>query len=373
MLEWAKMLKNALRRGGFVAALAIGLMFLLPATGFTHSGGTDKNGCHAGSQPYHCHNGGGGSVTPPASSGPTAAEQAEIANAQTELAQAKANRDQSKPLALKLEDRLESAEEKSDRQRSSLEDLQDEVDRGREEAANLRAAHIADREDAAERIGFMKRANRVSQDDFVASRLLIVYAAAVFGGFLLFIIAKLVSALISGTAWRIATVLAGLLGSIALLGIARTVVSFSPGVLPAVGGGLLLSFVFMLARAWWMAATVPAAVTAVFLGFAGLVAIAAVVFAVTAAPPVAEQPAPEDQAMVEEAQSDPAAEELDQAQQVEAIAEELQPDIDELTNELDEVESKVEALAERTEAAKAKAQADAEAVQTASEELESLQ
>ncbi len=25
-----------------------------------HSGGTDENGCHAGSQPYHCHNGGGG-------------------------------------------------------------------------------------------------------------------------------------------------------------------------------------------------------------------------------------------------------------------------------------------------------------------------
>nr|WP_297404051.1 YHYH domain-containing protein [uncultured Marinobacter sp.] len=20
-----------------------------------HSGGTDKNGCHAGSKPYHCH------------------------------------------------------------------------------------------------------------------------------------------------------------------------------------------------------------------------------------------------------------------------------------------------------------------------------
>lgn len=23
-----------------------------------HSGGTDASGCHAGSQPYHCHNGG---------------------------------------------------------------------------------------------------------------------------------------------------------------------------------------------------------------------------------------------------------------------------------------------------------------------------
>jgi hypothetical protein len=29
-----------------------------------HSGGTDQYGCHAGSQPYHCHNGGTGSGLP---------------------------------------------------------------------------------------------------------------------------------------------------------------------------------------------------------------------------------------------------------------------------------------------------------------------
>jgi hypothetical protein len=23
---------------------------------FAHSGGTDSNGCHAGTKPYHCHN-----------------------------------------------------------------------------------------------------------------------------------------------------------------------------------------------------------------------------------------------------------------------------------------------------------------------------
>jgi hypothetical protein len=31
---------------------------------FAHSGGTDSNGCHAGSQPYHCHNSGDGNSTP---------------------------------------------------------------------------------------------------------------------------------------------------------------------------------------------------------------------------------------------------------------------------------------------------------------------
>jgi len=36
------------------------LTLLLSSTLYAHSGGTDSNGCHAGSQPYHCHGGGGG-------------------------------------------------------------------------------------------------------------------------------------------------------------------------------------------------------------------------------------------------------------------------------------------------------------------------
>ncbi len=28
---------------------------LVPPPALAHSGGTDANGCHAGSQPYHCH------------------------------------------------------------------------------------------------------------------------------------------------------------------------------------------------------------------------------------------------------------------------------------------------------------------------------
>ena len=35
------------------------LMTVIPAVGMGHSGGTDENGCHSGSQPYHCHNDGG--------------------------------------------------------------------------------------------------------------------------------------------------------------------------------------------------------------------------------------------------------------------------------------------------------------------------
>lgn len=43
---------------GFVIALMIFGLATNPA--FAHSGGTDAHGCHAGSQPYHCHNRKGG-------------------------------------------------------------------------------------------------------------------------------------------------------------------------------------------------------------------------------------------------------------------------------------------------------------------------
>lgn len=51
--------------------LSVGLvalsMAMHPLVLMAHSGGTDSNGCHSGSQPYHCHgggSGGGGEVDP---------------------------------------------------------------------------------------------------------------------------------------------------------------------------------------------------------------------------------------------------------------------------------------------------------------------
>ncbi len=37
-----------------IASILI-LSIMTTNVGFAHSGGTDSNGCHAGSQPYHCH------------------------------------------------------------------------------------------------------------------------------------------------------------------------------------------------------------------------------------------------------------------------------------------------------------------------------
>lgn len=38
-----------------IFALAIISVLSLASASFAHSGGTDANGCHGGSQPYHCH------------------------------------------------------------------------------------------------------------------------------------------------------------------------------------------------------------------------------------------------------------------------------------------------------------------------------
>ncbi|MFC0158883.1 YHYH domain-containing protein [Mameliella alba] len=50
----------------FQLSLSFCLFALGASPALAHSGGTDANGCHAGSQPYHCHNGGGSYSPPPA-------------------------------------------------------------------------------------------------------------------------------------------------------------------------------------------------------------------------------------------------------------------------------------------------------------------
>jgi hypothetical protein len=40
----------------FKITLSIVLAIVFSTSAFAHSGGTDANGCHAGTKPYHCHN-----------------------------------------------------------------------------------------------------------------------------------------------------------------------------------------------------------------------------------------------------------------------------------------------------------------------------
>lgn len=39
----------------FISFVILAGFVLTSTTVIAHSGGTDANGCHAGSQPYHCH------------------------------------------------------------------------------------------------------------------------------------------------------------------------------------------------------------------------------------------------------------------------------------------------------------------------------
>ena len=47
-------------KGGLIRGSLSSLLILLVSWSslFAHSGGTDRYGCHAGSEPYHCHNSG---------------------------------------------------------------------------------------------------------------------------------------------------------------------------------------------------------------------------------------------------------------------------------------------------------------------------
>lgn len=58
-----------MKNKAFSAALLTAAALLLAITSANaHSGGTNAAGCHAGSRPYHCHNGGSGSSSPDRSS-----------------------------------------------------------------------------------------------------------------------------------------------------------------------------------------------------------------------------------------------------------------------------------------------------------------
>ena len=292
--------------------------------------------------------------------------------AQTELTQARASYAQTKPRAEKLEKRSLVASEKLDAQRSEVEGLRSKVDTQHQEAENLRQEHIDERENAAERIDVLEVSNETAQEDFEATRLGTVYLGGLFAGFLLFSIANLIAAAITSLAWRLVLGATGLFGSLTLFGIGLSVGSFGVGFVLALLGGLLLSFVLMVARAWLFAAKMSATVAITFATVAGLVAIAAIASGATSTAPPAEQPAKADQALVEEAETDPAAAELEEAQVAEAAAEELEPEVEELETDLADLEAKVEALTEKTDNAQTKAETDAKAIESAKDELSSL-
>jgi hypothetical protein len=264
------------------------------------------------------------------------------------------------------------ADEKLDEERGEVEGLRDDVESQRLEAESLREERIDDRDEAAERIESLEASNKTALEDFENTRWAGVFLGGFFAGFLLFSIANLMAAAITSLAMRIVLTTMGLVGSLMFLGLGASIGTFGVGWVPVLLSGLLLSFVLMLTRAWLFAAKMPVAVAVTFAGIAGLVAAAAIASSAALAPPVAEQPAQTDQALVEEAEEDPAAQELEQAQVVDAAADEIEPEVEELETDLADFESKVEALSERAEDAQAKAKKDKRAIESAKDKLNAL-
>ncbi|WP_332644881.1 hypothetical protein [Aeromicrobium sp.] len=278
---------------------------------------------------------------------------------------------ESKPLVSNLEDKLDSVQAKAERRQLVIDQQQAIVDRERNVAATLRTEHIEDREKAAQKIGLIKSENRAEQDEYVSARLGMVYLAALTGGFLLIGFVKAIAVAIVG-GWRIIALLAGIVGSLALLGIAIGTGSFGVGLLPAILGGSLFSSTLMLARIWWLAKILPKAIAFGAIGIAAIFAAFAVGTAATLAAPVSETPAPADTALVAEEETDPTAEDLEPARTIEADADEMQAEIDAMAKELDEVEARLEDLAGRTLEAKAEVRANKADVVSAKESLLSL-
>lgn len=368
---------NRVLRGVLGSAFAAGFLILLPTASMAHSGGTDRNGCHAGSQPYHCHGGsggggGGGGAVPFVDPGPSAAERAELASAKQELAEAEAAYAQSKPLVSKLERDLKSVQATWNKQRDDIAGRQAEIDRERAVATKLRSLHIAEREDANQRIGLIRSANLAERDEYVSTRLGIAYLAALLGTFLVFGLVKTIAAAILG-AWRIAALVTGVVSSIALFGLALGTGSFGFGILPAILGGALFSVVLMLSRVWWLAIGVPKTFSLVAVSLAAILAVGALAAAATLAAPVAEVPAQADQSLAEESKSDPEAEELEPARTIDADADKMQAEIDELTKELDAVGATLENLTSRTADARTKVEEHKTAIASAKESLDDLE
>lgn len=379
------MVLGVLQRVSFVIAIAVGLLFAVSTDGFTHSGGTDKHGCHAGSQPYHCHGGGSGSggsggggggvSEKPVETGPSAAElaqQAEISRAKADVSKAEANHESSKKAAEEIQQKLESSNKKVEDQRAAIAGTQEEIDRDREKASNLRSSLIADREEASERITLVRTQNREARDLHENNVVGAAFLGTLLGGFLLYRVARWAAGLVVGLWLRIALLVVGLVASVLLLVISPTIGSLGVGAVLAALAGLLFAFLLMLVRTWLIAATLPPKLAFSLLSVAAIVAIIALAGAFSA-PPVAQSPAQEDQAMVQEAETDPMAEGLVEANEADAAADDLQTQVDTLSGDLDAIESELDDLAERAEKAKDKATADQEAVASAKDALDSVQ
>lgn len=374
--------------GSAAAAALVALLVSAPIPAHAHSGGLDSAGCHAGSQPYHCHGGGGGSSGGDSSSddssydpGPTAAEIAAaaaaaeerraIAAAQVELNTAKANHTKVTNELAALEEKRDTAHAELLRRSEPYEKLKAKVDFYEERADSIREGRIEKREAAALRLASLQQQNRQARTEYNDQRIAAPFAAAFFGGFLLLSLVRRLAELI--VPWRWLWLLAGLTSSMLLFSVGSRFPSSVGGVLSLVFGGLLLSLVVMLPGLWWLRFSIPRPLTLVGLAFCGLMLVASAAVFVTLSAPAAVQPAAGTLTLLAEATADPAAQEVEGAVEAEETAESLQAKLDKLEPPLKEARIQDAELTRLLNAAKEQAAIAEQAVATAQANLDNVQ
>lgn len=371
---------------GTLAAVGIAVVVSLggATSASAHSGGLDKYGCHAGSQPYHCHRGGsggssggtsgGGTTTPntiaTVPSGPSAAELAAIDNAESAVDRSRNELARERKRVDTVSNKLATAKQKLEAQREDVDALRAEVSELEETADRLRAERIEERAAAAQRVRLVAASNQGQLEAHKTDRRTFGYLAGLFGGFLLLgFVRRLATAL---TLARPLVLLGGLVASI-VLGVIGFAMSWAPGgILVSLVAGVLLSGVFMLARVWWVAFRLPKVVGFALLGLAAFMAIGSLGVAMSATPPTAESPAAEDAAMVAEQEVDPDAEEFAPAVEAEQQAEDLASGLEELDAGLDAQQAKIDALGVKLDKAEERVETKQAEVEDAKDYLETL-
>lgn len=377
---------------GLLAAIGVAVVIGVgPApSASAHSGGLDSHGCHAGSQPYHCHNGGsggssggssgdssGGSSTSSSSgssssvpTGPSPAKLAAIDNAESAVDRSRRELAESRRRFEAVSDKLSVASEKLDSQRDDVEKLRAKIADLEDDADRVREERLEQREAAAKRIRLVAASNRDLLETHKADRRMYGYTAGLFGGFLLIGFVRRLAALL--TVARPLALLGGLVASI-VLGAIGSALSWAPGgILVSLVGGSLLAGVFMLARVWWVGFRLPKVIGFSLLGLAALIAIGGLASAMSATPPAAEKPASEDVAMVAEQEADPAAEKYEPALEIQEEADALEAEVAALDEPLATQQARIDSLSAKLDTMEAEVATDQAEVAEAKELLETL-
>jgi hypothetical protein len=370
---------GVVQRVSFLFVVAVGLMLIVAPGANAHSGGLDKYGCHAGSQPYHCHNGGGGgggggggSAAPRTlvNTGPSAdevAHQAEVKRAKAKVATAKSAYTASKKAAKKQQSRVKIAQRELDRQREAADAVKQEADQKVQDAAELREKVKAEQSAAARRVALAQSSHREAEASHRESVAASALGAALFGGILLYRVVRTYLVNVRGVAARSAAGIGLFFASLILIGAAPSGAPLAVQVVMTMVGGLLLAVLLIALRVWLISAKLPPKVALGAMVLAGLIAAGSLA-GVFASAPEQEAPAEDDVALIQQAKESADGESAEVVQAEQAAAK-LQDRAAQEAEEVARLEARLTSTARRAAKADKAVAADKKRYSAAKESL----